>query len=73
MNERFENWAQTLTICIMLGVLAFTTNQCTNALGTEISVQQYDGFNNNCEIQGGVVYNGLCIDVDSLIEVEVNR
>lgn len=72
MNERMENWSQTIAICFMLGIVAFTTNQCTNALGTDISVQQYDGFNNNCELQGGVVYKGMCIDTESLIEVEID-
>ena len=72
MNERFDRWIQTIIICMMLAFVAFTTKQCTNELGSSISVIQYDGFKNNCEIQGGVVHDGKCFDSEALIAVEID-
>jgi NO-binding membrane sensor protein with MHYT domain len=73
MNERFDRWIQTFILCSMLGLVAFTTKQCTDSLGSNIAVIQYDGFENACEAQGGVVYNRRCFSADSLISVEINN
>lgn len=73
MSERFDRWIQTFTICMMLGFLAFTTKQCSDNLGSNFSVIQYDGFENSCEKNGGVVHDGKCFDTDALIEVDVEE
>lgn len=73
MSERFDRWAQAFMICVMLGFVGFTTSQCTNELGSNFSVIQYDGFENSCEKSGGVVHDGKCFDTDALIEIEVEN
>ena len=73
MSKRFDRWAQILMICAMLGFVGFTTKQCTDALGSNINVIQYDGFENACEKLGGVVYEKKCFNADALIEVDVTN
>ena len=70
-KNRIERWVQTGSICVMLGFVAFTTHRCTDALGSNIGIIQYDGFENNCELQGGIVHDGRCFDTTALIPVEV--
>ena len=59
-------WAARLIVlgCV-LGIIV-SIRGCTN----DITFVDYSGWQHQCELQGGVVYRGLCIDADALIELE---
>lgn len=71
-ETRLEKWVRTIMTCVMLGFVAVAINQCSSELGTGVGVTVYSGFNNRCELAGGIPMDGLCVSTENLIEVEMS-
>jgi hypothetical protein len=57
--------ARLIALGFVLGIIV-SIRGCAN----DITFVDYSAWQHQCERQGGVVYRGLCIDADALIELE---
>ena len=72
-DETSRKWAQVVhramnvTLFTLILIILLNVTSCAD----RITVTNYDGWLNACELAGGVNHAGRCFDPSALIEVEV--